>query len=129
MPAKRTSITTEAMSHSNPVPAASRVGDLLMSGIINGLDPARPGHAGSFEEQCALVFSRIHSIMAAAGGSTDQIVKVNLAVADIALREPINCEWLAMFPDPASRPARQTVAVALDRGKLIQADIVAWMGE
>jgi enamine deaminase RidA (YjgF/YER057c/UK114 family) len=79
------------------------------------------------EEQCGLMFNRIREIMAAAGGSTEDIAKVNVWVADIADRDPINRHWVAMFPDPADRPVRQTTEVALDRGKLVQCDILAWL--
>ena len=126
---QRQAIYTEAFSHSNPIPAACRMGKLVLTGIINGLDPARPKEPGTLDEQCALMFSRIADVMAAAGGSIDDIVKVNIAVADLAEREPINREWVRMFPDPATRPVRQTVQASLDRGKLIQCDLMAWLGE
>jgi 2-iminobutanoate/2-iminopropanoate deaminase len=125
--ARRQSIYTEGFAHSNPIPAACRLGDLVVTGIINGLDPARRGAPGTMEEQCGLMFARIREIMAAAGGSTDDIAKVNVWVADIGDRDPINRHWEAMFPDPADRPVRQTTEVALDRGKLVQCDIMAWI--
>ena len=123
----RKTIHTEGYSHSNPVPAACRKGNLMMTGIINGLDPARKGDPGTFEEQCVLMFSRIAPIMAAAGGSLDDIVKLNIAVTDITIRDPINRAWEAMFPHADERPVRQTVVADLDRGKLIQCDLVAWI--
>ena len=123
--ARRQSIHTVGFAHSNPIPAACRLGDLLVSGIINGLDPARPGVPGTMEEQCALMFVRIREIMTAAGGDTDDIAKFNVRVADIGDRDPINRHWVAVFPDPANRPVRQTTEIALDRGKLVQCDILA----
>jgi 2-iminobutanoate/2-iminopropanoate deaminase len=122
---RRQSIYTESFSHSNPIPAACRLGDLLVSGIINGLDPTRPGTPGTMDEQCALMFARIREIMATAGGSIDDIAKINVWVADIRDREPLNRHWVDMFPDPEDRPVRQTTQIALDRGKLIQCDILA----
>ena len=127
MAAKRASIYTEAFSHATPIPAACRMGNLVVTGIINGLDPAKPGVPGTLDQQCALMFSRIEAVIEAAGGTLDQIVKLNIAVADLAQRQPIDRDWVAMFPDPASRPARQTVAASLDRGKLIQCDLMAWV--
>ena len=127
MTATRQSVYTEAFGHSNPVPAACRMGPLVMTGIINGLEDGKPGTPATLAEQCALMFQRVGQVIAAAGGSTGQIVKVNIAVADLAEREPINREWVALFPNPASRTVRQTVAASLDRGKLIQCDLVAWI--
>ena len=37
--ARRTTIHVDGFSHANPIPAAARVGPLLMSGLINGTDP------------------------------------------------------------------------------------------
>jgi enamine deaminase RidA (YjgF/YER057c/UK114 family) len=46
--------------------------------------------------------------MEAAGGSTDDIVKMNVWLKDPTERELLNKHWLAMFPDEHARPARHT---------------------
>jgi len=125
---RRQSIYVEGFGHKNPIPAACRIGDTLMSGIVYGLDPATGKPAQTLEAQCELMFGHIRAIMAEAGGSTDDIVKVTVWLADRSQREPINRQWLAMFPDPATRPARQAMAGDLDGGKLVQCDFVAVMG-
>ena len=38
--AKRKSIEIEGFAHKNPIPAACRLGNMLMTGIITGTDPA-----------------------------------------------------------------------------------------
>ena len=126
----RRSIYTEAFSHSNPVPAACRMGNIVVTGIINGLDPARPGEPGTLEAQCALMFQRLGEVLAAAGAGPGHIVKLNVWVPDVAdraAREVLNREWVRMFPDASSRPARQTTQAVLDRGKLVQCDVMAWV--
>ncbi len=40
-------------------------------------------------------------------------------------REALNAEWVRMFPDPNSRPARHTQALPADSRGLVQADFVA----
>ncbi len=40
---KRQSIYSDAFSHGNPIPAACRVGDLLMTGTPEGVGPIVPG--------------------------------------------------------------------------------------
>jgi 2-iminobutanoate/2-iminopropanoate deaminase len=125
--ARRTSYYVEGFGHKNPIPAACRVGDLLMSGIVYGLDPATGKPAEGMDQQCRLMFQHIRAIMAAAGGSTDDIIKVTVWLADRSQRDPVNREWLAMFPDAATRPARQAMAGDLDGGKLVQCDFVAVM--
>jgi len=123
--AKRKSIEVEGFKHKNPIPAASRLGNMLMTGIIIGTDPATGKLADTLEAQCANIFHHVRSIMAAAGGSTDDIIKMNVWMADRSNRDVLNAEWVKMFPDAASRPARHTSQTALEGGQLIVCDIVA----
>ncbi len=123
--AARQSIYTETFSHSNPTPSACRVGPLLMSGIINGIEKGTA--PGALDDQLARMFARIPEVMAAAGGTIDQIVKVNVTLADISTRAQVNARWVALFPDEKTRPVRHSTQGLLDNGKLVQCDIVAWM--
>jgi 2-iminobutanoate/2-iminopropanoate deaminase len=121
---RRTSIHVEGMDHVNPIPAACRLGDLLMSGLVSGTDSA--GKLGeTIEQQAELMFAQMRRILAAAGGSPEDVVKVTVWMKDRSQRRAINPAWLAMFPDEHSRPARQTMTAELDGGKLIQCDFVA----
>ena len=99
--AKRKSIEIEGFKHKNPIPAASRVGNMLMTGIITGTDPATGKLADTLEAQCANIFHHVRSIMAAAGGSTDDIIKMNVWMKDRSNRDVLNAEWVKMFPDAA----------------------------
>ncbi|MDT2020085.1 RidA family protein [Methylocella sp. CPCC 101449] len=123
--AKRQSIYSDSFAHQNPIPAACRMGNLVMTGIITGIDHANP--PGSMEEQCELMFARIPEVMKAAGGDTSNIVKLSIGIHDVSQRSALNKLWTQMFPDPANRPVRQTTQVVMDGGKLVQCDIVAWM--
>ena len=121
----RKSIYIEGFAHKNPIPAASRLGNMLMTGIITGMDPATGKVALTLEAQCAFMFQHVRSIMAAAGGSTDDIVKMSVWMADRSQRDVLNAEWIKMFPDAASRPARHTSQASLEGGQLINCDITA----
>lgn len=123
--AKRTSIYVEGFGHKNPIPAACRLGNVLASGIIYGLDLATGKPAESLERQCALMFQHLRSTLEAAGASLDDLVKLNVWMTDRSQRDAINGEWLKMFPDPATRPARQTMQGNLGPGILVQCDFLA----
>ena len=123
--AKRESIEIAGFAHKNPIPAACRLGNMLMTGIITGTDPATGKLADTLEAQCANIFHHVRAIMTAAGGSTDDIIKMNVFMADRSKRDVLNAEWVKMFPDAASRPARHTSQTALEGGQLIVCDIVA----
>ena len=124
---RRKAIYSDAFSHSNPIPAACQLGNILVTGIVNGIDPDKPDAPGTLEDQCRLMFRRVEEIMKAAGGSTGNIVKLNVQMADASDRKAVNVEWTKMFPDAQTRPVRQTLQTVMDRGKLIQCDVMAVM--
>lgn len=107
---KRRSIHVDGFSHGpNPIPAASRVGNVVITGGIAGQDPATSKTPDDPAQQVAFAFLQMKRILAAAGATPEDIVKVEVVVKDFALRDAINKEWLAMFPDEHSRPARHVV--------------------
>jgi len=108
--AKRTSIEVQGYGHGpNPIPAASKIGNIVISGGIHGTDTATGKIAEDAIGQCAGVFANVRKILAAAGATPDHIIKMNFWVRDAAARDAINKEWIAMFPDAHSRPARHTL--------------------
>ncbi len=126
--AQRKSIHVADFGHVNPIPAACRVGNLVMSGGIHGVDPATGKVAATLEEQCAHMFRHVRAIVEAAGGTTDDIIKMTVWMNDRAHRDALNREWVKMFPDEHARPARHTMQAALGGGILIQCDLTAVLG-
>lgn len=126
--ATRTSIYVEGFSHKNPIPAACRIGNTLYSGSIQGTETATGKYGATLDEQCALMFAHVRRIVEAAGGGIDDIIKMTVWMRDRAQREPLNREWLKMFPDSASRPARHTMQSPLEGEKLVECDFVAVLG-
>jgi len=106
---ERKSIEIPGFSHANPIPGASRVGNLMMSSIITGRDPGGREMPESVEQQITNIFSFLRAAMDAAGGSPEDIVKISFWMEDPASgRLLLNDEWQKMFPNPDSRPARHT---------------------
>jgi enamine deaminase RidA (YjgF/YER057c/UK114 family) len=105
---KRRSIEVPGLGHTNPIPNACRIGGFLMTAGIFGKDPQTGKLAPDVASQCALMFANIHRVLEAAGASTDDIIKINVWLKNKADREHVNREWVIMFPDPDSRPARHT---------------------
>lgn len=127
---KRQSINVPGLSHgANPIPAASKVGPLLMSGGVIGFDPATGDLPEDVAAQCANMFHWVRELCKAAGGSTEDIAKMTMFVADMSSRALINEHWVAMFPDEANRPARHTQLNPNMKAPMqIQCDIVAYIG-
>jgi enamine deaminase RidA (YjgF/YER057c/UK114 family) len=103
----RKSIEVEGFSHgANPIPAASRVGKIVMTGGISGQDPATGKVPEDQAAQVALAFANLEKIIKGAGATLADVVKVGVSVKSFAMRDEINTQWLKYFPDEHSRPAR-----------------------
>ena len=103
----RTSIEVEGFSHgANPIPAASRVGNIVMTGGISGQDPVTGKVPEDQAAQVALAFANLEKIIKGAGATLADVVKVGVSVKSFAMRDEINTQWLKYFPDEHSRPAR-----------------------
>lgn len=126
---ERQTLHIAGFSHQNPIPAAARKGPLLMSGLINGTDPATGQLAEGLEAQCAAMFAQVRAILAAGGGTVDDLVRMTVWLKDRSQRAPLNAQWLAMFPDAHRRPARIALhAPDLAGGILVQCEITAFIG-
>lgn len=124
--AKRRSVDGKQPRHENPIPNASRIGNIVMSSVIGGANPGTRDLPDTLEQQVANVFGNIRHDVEAAGGSVDDIIKITFWVKDPAKqRAALNTEWVKMFPDAASRPARHTLTLPADSRALVQADFTA----
>ena len=123
--ARRSSIHIGGFKHANPIPNASRIGNLLMSGVILGRDPVTSEMPPQLEAQCANMFAHMKAIVEAGGGTTDDIIKMTVWLKDRSQRVPVNAEWIKMFPDEHSRPARHSLLMEMEGGTLVQCDFTA----
>lgn len=105
----RKSIEVEGFRHGdNPIPAASRVGNIVMTGGVSGQDPVTGKVPEDPKTQVAGAFANLERILKAAGASMDDVVKVEVTVKSLSTREEINVQWLKYFPNKESRPVRHT---------------------
>ena len=124
--AKRQSVNGSRARHENPIPNASRVGNIVMSSVIGGANPGSRELPAALEQQVANVFHHIRHDIEAAGGSVDDIIKVTFWVKDpTTQRAALNAEWVKMFPDADARPARHTLTLPPDSRAQVQADFTA----
>jgi len=121
----RHSFDVESMSHSNPIPAVSRVGPLVVSSVIVGRDPGASTVPESIEAQLANLFHHVGEMLHAAGADWQHVVRMNFYLPSLELREELNEPWVEHFPDPASRPARHTQV----GGSTAQCDFIAYVDD
>ncbi|MBB4689274.1 RidA family protein [Amycolatopsis jiangsuensis] len=129
--ARRESIYIDGFSHENPIPPGCRIGNLLFTGVLhgggNGADPA--SFPADFAGQCERMFAAVAAVLAAAGGSLDDVAKFEIQLGDPADRPALNDQWRALFPDPDSRPARM-VGFGTNRPHIrVQCEVVAVLGD
>ena len=108
----RRSIEITSFAHSNPIPAASRVGPLLVSSVIAPRDPGLDTIPDDPAAQLDNLFHHVGEILAAAGGEWKHVARMTFFVPDASFRARINIPWTKRFPDAESRPARHTQVVA-----------------
>lgn len=125
----RRSIEVPGLRHSAPIPQAAVVGNLLVSGGIGPMDPETGATPDGTDEQVAVAFANVRRVLAAAGGTPDDIVKCTVFVRDRAIRPVVDKYWVEMFPDAASRPARHTLPAELQGGMQLQLEIMAVLGQ
>ena len=76
--AKRRSVNFPGFSHANPIPNASRIGNIMMSSVINGRDPETAQMPEDMAAQVVNIFKHVAAAVAHEGGSPEDILKISL---------------------------------------------------
>jgi 2-iminobutanoate/2-iminopropanoate deaminase len=121
------SIDVPGASHNAPIPAAARVGHLLCTSAVSGKDAATGQLPADAAAQVHHAFANLRAVLHAGGASLDDVAKFSVTIKDNSVREPLNAEWLACFPDPHDRPARHIVVQDLQHGMWLQIEVMAFV--
>ncbi len=124
------SLEVPGVTHgSAPIPMGARVGNVIYSSGILGKDPATDKLPPVGESQVHFMFQNLRTLLDVGGARLDDVVRMTVYLKDDTLREALNREWLAAFPDPHDRPARHVLIHALPGALLAQIEIVAVVAE
>lgn len=123
--ASRRAIDIAGFSHRNPIPAAARLGPLLVSSMVVGYDGGTTVVPKEPSAQVENIFSHVAAILDSAEATWADVVRMTFYVSDLKLRPVINSLWLTHFPDPETRPARVTHPGGADLG--IRAEFMAYV--
>jgi 2-iminobutanoate/2-iminopropanoate deaminase len=132
-PGKR-SLHIPGLGHGNtPIPMGARVGNLLCSSGINGADASSGQLPADPLAQVKHAFANLKSLLSAGGASLADVVKLTVylkdghtpTVSQKAMRDAINVEWVACFPDADDRPARHILLYELQNGMALQLEVTA----
>ena len=121
----------QAVSTANaPSPGGHYSQAMVHNGLVyvSGQLPVDPvtgeKRLGSIEEQTEQALKNVAAILAAAGSSLDQVLKVTVYIADISLWGQVNAIYAGVFGE--HRPARAIVPTRdLHHGFLIEIEAIA----
>jgi 2-iminobutanoate/2-iminopropanoate deaminase len=114
--------------HHDPIPMGARIGDLFASSGISGVDPTGADKLEPVEGAAGQAYFGLRNVrtLAEQGGmSADDIGHITILVQDYADLPAIDREWIALFPDPLDRPARQVMQLGLQRRSRAQFHMLA----
>lgn len=120
--------TDQAPKAIGPYSQAVRVGDTVYLAGQIALNPSDMQMVeGDFDKEARQVFENIKAVIAAAGGSFAQVVKVTIFLTNFADFAAVNVLMAQYFKEPY--PARSTVAVAaLPRNARVEIECVLHLG-
>jgi 2-iminobutanoate/2-iminopropanoate deaminase len=100
--------------------------------FVSGTGPIGPDGkvtGEDIEEQTHRTIDNIEAVLAAAGATLADVVKVSVHLADTALFPRYNKVYQQRFPEPY--PVRTTVGSNLDQvpGMLVEIDCIAYVGD
>jgi enamine deaminase RidA (YjgF/YER057c/UK114 family) len=121
--AQRKSYHVDGWHPGQPIPVASQIGNIIITGLVSANDPLTRVFSPDPKTQIAQMFANLETVLAAAGATFEDVIRVTVYVKDRAIREHLNPIWIRYFPDEHARPARATMPVEeLMGGALIQCE-------
>lgn len=110
-------------AYSQAVKVSDASSTVYLSGQIPLLPQTMEMIEGDFAEQTRQVFRNLSAVAQAAGGSLDDLVKLNLYLTDLSNFATLNEVMAEFFKEPY--PARAAVGLSeLPKGALVEADAV-----
>jgi len=107
--------TPDAPAHSGPVPQAVESGGWIFVSALFGSDPKTGEMPADAGEEADQLFANLTAILAAAGATLSDTVRVGIVMRDLQRDRPVfNQAWVRHFGD--HRPARSAVE-ATDFGR------------
>src|SRR3954447_8145245 len=99
------------LKHGPHVPHGVKWGDMI---FFSAIRPPKPD--GSYgetpEEQAEDAFANLQRLMEGLGGGLDDVLHVQVFVADPAYIRPLNTVWYRLFPMESNPTARQVIQAA-----------------
>jgi len=112
----RESYDLDAISHAVPIPFGTRVGNMLFSSGIMGMDRMSGSLPTDLETQVHHSFLNMRALLEKAGGTLDDVAHVRVLVRLEEYRGAVNAEWV--------RHSRILKAARLDTPKCLRCAVI-----
>jgi reactive intermediate/imine deaminase len=106
-----------------PLSDAVRFGDFLFVSGMVGFDATGAIVEGGIEAETRQVFRNIEAVLAKAGRTLGDVVKVNIVLVDARDFDGFNAVYREIFPEEP--PARMSMVAGLTIDARIEADVIA----
>jgi 2-iminobutanoate/2-iminopropanoate deaminase len=117
-------VSSSRVPRIGPYSQAIRVGDIVYTAGLPGIDPATGSVAGdTFEAQARQAFANLAAVLDDAGSRLARVVKVTCYVTDASAFPSLNALFAEFFPE--APPVRSTPIVEIPRGLLFSIDAIA----
>ena len=124
---RRKPLRIEGLAHRDPMPMGVRSGNIVLSSVLGGDDPATGKRVEGAGAQIDQAFQNMLTLTEGAGGTVDDIAHVWVFM-DMDYQPSMVRAWLDMFPREGNRPARKTISYGLGAESVIQVQFTAVVG-
>jgi 2-iminobutanoate/2-iminopropanoate deaminase len=90
-------------------PRGARLGNVVFSGEIDGLDPATGQPSDDADAEMRQAFVNLKAFIEAAGGGKEDLIHVFIFVRGREDQQDMLAAWLEAFPEDGNRPARKAI--------------------
>lgn len=126
---QRRAITTLSTASGKVAGRLVRVGGMLFSSSITGVDPAGGTLSGDPAKQIAAAFGNLRGLLDQAGAGADELGLVTVCIAEGGNARHVDRCWQAGWPDARSRPALKINEYELPPGEMVQIQVVGASGQ
>lgn len=105
-------------THGSGMVPGTKAGGFIFFSAIRGIDPITGKASDDTTEQARQALENLRSLVVAAGGTLEHVVKVTLYLQDLKYRTPFHEVWMEYFPkDPPARIALQVADANAQPGR------------
>jgi 2-iminobutanoate/2-iminopropanoate deaminase len=125
---KRLPLEIPGLSHKDPLPMGTRLGNFVFSSVVAPEDPRTGKLVEGPLPQIDCAFENMKRLMKSAGGSDSDINHVWVFMKDFAWQQDMVKRWVRDYPNFGDRPARKTLPYELAGETQIQVQLTGVLG-